>query len=81
MDINVKENEDTQKVTPKAKQMVKMLTFRVVPEYYREIEKSAKAEKTTVSKLIRTYIKEGLKRDKELTSSEEQEFDNNSNMF
>ena len=77
---NLKEVENN-KTTTKAKQMVKMLTFRVVPEYYREIEKVAKTKKTSVSKLIRTYIKEGLIRDKEITSSEEKDFIKNSNMF
>jgi hypothetical protein len=59
---------------PKHKQLIKMLTFRVVPAYYKEIEKVAKHQKITVSKLIRTYIKEGMKRDGELTSAEEKEF-------
>lgn len=59
---------------PKHKQLIKMLTFRVVPAYYKEIEKVANHKKITVSKLIRTYIKEGMKRDGELTSAEEKEF-------
>lgn len=59
---------------PKSKQLIKMLTFRVVPAYYKEIEKVANHQKVTVSKLIRTYIKEGMKRDGELTSAEEKEF-------
>lgn len=59
---------------PKHKQLIKMLTFRVVPAYYREIEKVANHQKVTVSKLIRTYIKDGMKRDGELTSAEEKEF-------
>ena len=53
---------------PKHKQLIKMLTFRVVPAYYREIEKVAKHKKSSVSKLIRTYIKEGMIRDKEISS-------------
>ena len=48
-----------------------MLTFRVVPAYYKEIEKVANHQDKTVSKLIRTYIKEGMKRDGELTDREE----------
>jgi hypothetical protein len=56
---------------PKHKQLIKMLTFRVVPAYYKEIEKVANHQDKTVSKLIRTYIKEGMKRDGELTDSEE----------
>lgn len=60
---------------PKHKQLIKMLTFRVVPAYFKEIEKVADHKKMTVSKLIRSYIKEGMKRDGELTDSEEKEFD------
>ena len=56
---------------PKHKQLIKMLTFRVVPAYYKEIEKVANHQDITVSKLIRTYIKEGMKRDGELTDREE----------
>jgi len=56
---------------PKHKQLIKMLTFRVVPAYYKEIEKVANHQDKTVSKLIRTYIKEGMKRDGELTDREE----------
>jgi hypothetical protein len=59
---------------PKHKQLVQMLSFRVVPAYYKEIEKVANHQKMTVSKLIRTYIKEGMKRDGELTDKEEKEF-------
>lgn len=59
---------------PKHKKLIQMLSFRVVPAYYKEIEKVADHKKTTVSKLIRTYIKEGMKRDGELTDSEEREF-------
>lgn len=59
---------------PKHKQLIKMLTFRVVPAYYKEIEKVANHKKITVSSLIRTYIKDGMKRDGELSSSEEKEF-------
>jgi len=59
---------------PKHRQLIKMLTFRVVPAYYKEVEKVANHKKITVSKLIRTYIKEGMKRDKELSSTAEKEF-------
>ena len=59
---------------PKHKQLIKMLTFRVVPAYYKEIEKVANHQDKTVSKLIRTYIKEGMKRDGELTDKEEKDF-------
>ncbi len=59
---------------PKHKQLIKMLTFRVVPAYYKEIEKVANNQEVTVSKLIRNYIKEGMKRDGELTDREEKTF-------
>jgi hypothetical protein len=59
---------------PKHKQLIKMLTFRVVPAYYKEIEKVANHQDVTVSKLIRNYIKEGMKRDGELTDREEKDF-------
>ena len=59
---------------PKHKQLIKMLTFRVVPAYYKEIEKVANNQEVTVSKLIRNYIKEGMKRDGELTDREEKDF-------
>jgi hypothetical protein len=60
--------------TPKHKKLIQMLTFRVVPAYYREIEKVANHQKITVSKLIRTYIRDGMKRDGELTDKEEKDF-------
>jgi predicted HicB family RNase H-like nuclease len=66
------ENKD--KETPKSKQMVQMLSFRVVPAYFREIEKVASKKKMSVSKLIRTYIKEGMKRDHAIDSGEDKEF-------
>jgi hypothetical protein len=59
---------------PKHNQFIKMLTFRVVPAYYKEIEKVAKEKKISVSKLIRTYIKDGMKRDGELSSFEDKAF-------
>lgn len=59
---------------PKHKQLIQMLSFRVVPAYYKEIEKVADKKEMTVSKLIRSYIKEGMKRDKEITNSEDNEF-------
>jgi hypothetical protein len=60
--------------TPKSKQLVRMLSFRVVPAYFREIEKVAEKKNVTVSKLIRTYIKEGMKRDNAIDSKEDKEF-------
>jgi hypothetical protein len=68
--IEFKEEE----VTPKSKQLVQMLSFRVVPAYFREIEKVAKKKKMSVSKLIRVYIKDGLRRDNELDNREEKEY-------
>jgi hypothetical protein len=59
---------------PKYRQLIQMLSFRVVPAYYKEIEKVANHQHKTVSKLIRTYIKEGMKRDKELSNQEDKDF-------
>jgi hypothetical protein len=59
---------------PKYKKLIEMVTFRVVPAYFKEIEKVAKNKNVSVSKLIRTYIKEGMKRDGELTDKEEKSF-------
>lgn len=59
---------------PKHKQLIKMLSFRIVPAYYREIEKVANHQKVTVSKLIRNYIKEGMIKDGELSKSQQQQF-------
>lgn len=66
--------EDKFPNTPKSKQLVQMLSFRVMPAYFREIEKVAEHKNMTVSRLIRTYIKEGMKRDGELSKSEDKEF-------
>ena len=51
-----------------------MLTFRVVPAYYKEIEKVAAAKNVSVSKLIRGYIKDGMIKDGELTKGQIQKF-------
>ena len=51
-----------------------MLSFRVVPAYFREIEKVATKKNMSVSKLIRTYIKDGMKRDKEISNQEDKDF-------
>lgn len=74
MDNNINIDEKFESDKPKHKQLIKMLTFRVVPAYYKEIEKVATHKKMDVSKLIRSYIKEGMKRDGELTDREEKEF-------
>lgn len=70
-----KEKKDPEKEElPKHKQLIQMLSFRVVPAYYKEIEKVADHQQVTVSKLIRIYIKEGMKRDKELTNKGQNDF-------
>ncbi len=75
MDIFEKESNGQFKSDQhKHKQLIKMLTFRVVPAYYKEIEKVASHQNVTVSKLIRNYIKEGMKRDGEMTDKEEKDF-------
>lgn len=58
---------------PKSKQLIRMLSFRIVPAYYKKIEKVADSQGTTVSALIRRYIKEGMVRDLEM-SGENSEF-------
>ena len=68
-------NEDTHTPdVPKSKQLVQMLSFRVVPAYFREIEKVATKKNMSVSKLIRTYIKEGMKRDNDVKSNDNNDF-------
>lgn len=72
-----KQKESKEKIStnmPKYRQLIQMLSFRVVPAYYNEIEKVADHKKMTVSKLIRSYIKEGMRRDKELSTQEDKEF-------
>ena len=51
---------------PKSKQLVRMLSFRIVPTYFKKIEKVADDQNTTVSALIRKYIKAGMVRDLEI---------------
>jgi len=51
---------------PKHQQLIRMLSFRIVPTYYKKIENVENEKKTTVSALIRRYIKEGMVRDLEL---------------
>lgn len=74
MDINNLEEYKIGQEVPKSKQLVQMLSFRVVPAYFREIEKVASTKDMSVSRLIRTYIKEGMKRDGELSPSDEKKF-------
>ena len=74
MEFNNFNEEEKKQETQKSKQLVRMLSFRVVPAYFREIEKVASKKKMSVSKLIRTYIKDGMKRDKEITNQEDKDF-------
>jgi hypothetical protein len=55
---------------PKHRQLVRMLSFRIVPTYYKKIEKVANDQSTTVSALIRRYIKEGMVKDLEMKGSD-----------
>lgn len=55
---------------PKYQQLIRMLSFRIVPTYYKKIEKVADDQNTTVSALIRKYIKEGMVRDLEMKGSD-----------
>ena len=55
---------------PKYKQLVRMLSFRIVPMYYKKIERVADDQNTTVSALIRRYIKEGMVKDLEMKGSD-----------
>lgn len=73
MQANKKDNFGSSQ--PKHKQLITMLSFRVVPAYLKEIEKVANKKDMTVSKLIRSYIKEGMKRDGEISNKEDKEFD------
>jgi predicted HicB family RNase H-like nuclease len=74
MEVNNFNEESSSQGTPKSKQLVQMLSFRVVPAYFREIEKVATKKKMSVSKLIRTYIKDGMKRDNQITNQEDKDF-------
>lgn len=74
MDFNNLEEDKVGQEVPKSKQLVQMLSFRVVPAYFKEIEKVAETKNMSVSRLIRTYIKEGMKRDGELSPAEDKAF-------
>jgi len=50
---------------PKNQQLIQMLSFRIVPAYFKEIEKVADKKSMTVSKLIRSYIKDGMHNDED----------------
>ena len=55
---------------PKYRQLVRMLSFRIVPAYYKKIERVADDQNTTVSALIRKYIKEGMVKDLEMKGTD-----------
>lgn len=55
---------------PKYRQLIRMLSFRIVPSYFKKIEDVADDQNTTVSALIRRYIKEGMIKDLELKGSD-----------
>jgi len=65
-----KEAHPGKSTEPKYRQLIRMLSFRIVPMYYKKIEQVADTQKTTVSALIRRYIKEGMTRDLELSGSD-----------
>ncbi len=65
-----KTKEKTNSDKPKNQQLIQMLSFRIVPAYFKEIEKVADKKKMTVSKLIRSYIKDGMHRDKDFTADD-----------
>jgi hypothetical protein len=51
---------------PKHRQLIRMLSFRIVPVYYKKIERVADSQDTTVSALIRKYIRAGMIKDLEM---------------
>ena len=55
---------------PKYRQLIRMLSFRIVPAYYKKIEDVADDQGTTVSALIRKYIKNGMVKDLEMKGSD-----------
>lgn len=59
---------------PKYRQLVRMLSFRIVPSYFKKIEEVADDKNTTVSALIRRYIKEGMIKDLELKGQSAKDF-------
>jgi len=55
---------------PKYRQLVRMLSFRIVPAYYKKIEDVANDQNATVSALIRKYIKQGMIKDLEMKGTD-----------
>lgn len=65
------ENEPVEKKElPKHQQLIRMLSFRIVPTYYKKIEGIADDQHTTVSALIRRYIKDGMVKDLEIKGAD-----------
>jgi hypothetical protein len=69
-----KESHPGKSDQPKHNQLVRMLSFRIVPTYYEKIEKVADKHDTTVSALIRKYIKEGMTKDLESDVTQTSDF-------
>jgi hypothetical protein len=65
-----KESHPGKSEEPKYRQLVRMLSFRIVPAYYKKIEQVADDQSTTVSALIRKYIKEGMVKDLEMKGTD-----------
>ncbi len=65
-----KESHPGKSELPKYQQLIRMLSFRIVPTYYKKIEEVADDQNTTVSALIRKYIKQGMVRDLEMKGSD-----------
>jgi len=55
---------------PKYKQLIRMLSFRIVPTYFEKIKEVADDQNLSTSVLIRKYIKEGMVRDLEMKGSD-----------
>jgi len=56
--------------TPKSEQLIRMLSFRIVPKYFKKIENIADDKNATVSALIRGYIRDGMKKDLKLKGTD-----------
>jgi predicted DNA-binding ribbon-helix-helix protein len=65
-----KESHPGKSDEPKYRQLVRMLSFRIVPHYYKKIERVADDQNTTVSALIRKYIKDGMIKDLEMKGTD-----------
>jgi hypothetical protein len=63
------DNSSTTEI-PKYKQLIRMLSFRIVPTYFEKIKEVADDQNLSTSVLIRKYIKEGMIRDLEMKGSD-----------